>query len=115
MGLIIPLAVLAVVVVGAVTIFVVLAIGRTIMAQIDDLNAVVTQIGTDVSAVSDAVTGVQGDVTEVIALLQAVQVPGADLTDPIAKLTAAHAALGALGTTLAGVDASLKAVEPAAS
>lgn len=101
MGLIIPLAVLAVVVVGAVTIFVVLAIGRTIMSQIDDLNAVVAQIGADVSAV-------QADVAAVIALLQAVQVPGVDLGDAIGKLTAVHNAL-------AGVDASLKAVEPAAS
>lgn len=72
-----------------------------LMAAIDDLNAVVTQIGTDVSAV-------QADVATVIALLQAVQVPGVDLTDAIGKLTAVHNAL-------AGVDASLKAVEPAAS
>lgn len=67
-----------------------------IMAQIDDLNALVTSLQTDV-------TSVQTDVATVIALLQA---PGADLTDAIAKL-------GAIHTTLGTVDASLKAVEPA--
>lgn len=69
-----------------------------IMAQIDDLNALVTSLQTDVAAV-------QTDVATVIALLQAVQVPGVDLTDALAKLGAIHTALGT-------VDSSLKAVEP---
>jgi selenocysteine lyase/cysteine desulfurase len=69
-----------------------------IMSQLDDLNALVTSLQSDV-------TGVQADVATVIALLQAVQVPGVDLTDALAKLGAIHTALGA-------VDANLKAVEP---
>lgn len=91
---------IAVIAFGAAILFALAIIGRTIMAQIDDLNALVAQIGTDVS-------GVQADVATVIALLQAVQVPGVDLTDALAKLTAVH-------TALSSVDASLKAVEPSA-
>jgi hypothetical protein len=67
-----------------------------IMAQIDDLNTAIAGVSTEIDAIA-------ADVTTVLGLLKATT--GTDLSVPIA-------ALAAISTRLAGIDTSLKAVEP---
>lgn len=70
--------------------------------------ASVTDLESAIDTVTTAVAQVGTDVTEVLALLTAAQSTGATIPqDAIDKLTA-------ISTNLASVDASLKAVEPAA-
>lgn len=74
---------------------------RLLLAQVDDLNAAVTNLDTDLADVS-------ANVSQVLVLLQSAQSTGSqpDLSSAITKLIAAD-------VSLKSIDASLKGAEPA--